>query len=202
MKNFELLIATKNAGKIREIEKLLADLPITLRNVGEFTNLIEPEETGATFAENATLKAKYYAEKTGIWSLADDSGLEVEALEWRPGVFSARYGGADATNEEKIAKLLNELEQTDSNSRLARFVCSMVIADKSGEIQFLTEGVCQGEIAFIPQGSNGFGYDPVFVPKGFSQTFGQLSGEIKHKISHRSRAIEKIIKYLADLIAP
>ncbi|NJM52419.1 MAG: RdgB/HAM1 family non-canonical purine NTP pyrophosphatase [Blastocatellia bacterium] len=202
MKSFELLIATKNAGKIREIEKLLADLPITLRNTGEFTDLIEPEETGATFAENATLKAKYYAEKTGIWSLADDSGLEVEALEWRPGVFSARYGGADATNEEKIAKLLNELEQTDSNSRLARFVCSMVIADKSGEIQFLTEGVCQGEIAFIPQGSNGFGYDPVFVPKGFSQTFGQLSGEIKHKISHRSRAIEKIIKYLADLIAP
>lgn len=98
MMSLELLIATKNIGKIRELEKLLADLPFVLRNTAEFPDIIEPEETGVTFAENAVLKAQYYAQKTGIWALADDSGLEVEALNGHPGVFSARYGGADATN--------------------------------------------------------------------------------------------------------
>ena len=195
-----MFIATKNVGKIREIEKLLADLPITLRNAGGFENILEPEETGANFAENAGLKAKYYAEKTGILALADDSGLEVEALDWRPGVFSARYGGADATNDEKIARLLNELKHTNDKSRLARFVCSMAIADRNGKIQFLTEGVCQGKIALNPKGNNGFGYDPIFIPEGFSETFGELSGEVKGKISHRSKAIEKIIGYLDDFI--
>ena len=201
MKNFELFIATKNIGKIREIEDLLAGLPVTLRNAAEFTDIIEPEETGETFADNAILKAVYYAQKTGILALADDSGLEVAALQGKPGVFSARYGGADATNEEKIAKLLNELQQTDDKSRLARFVCSMAVADCKGEVKFLTEGICQGEIAYFPKGNNGFGYDPIFIPEGFSETFGELSGEIKRQISHRSRAIEKIIRYLHDLIS-
>ncbi|MEK7725321.1 MAG: RdgB/HAM1 family non-canonical purine NTP pyrophosphatase [Acidobacteriota bacterium] len=202
MKNFELFIATKNAGKIREIEKLLEDLPITLRNAGEFDEIIEPDETGETFAENAILKAKYYAEKTEMWSLADDSGLEVESLEWQPGVFSARYGGAEATNEEKIARLLNELKQTDDKNRQARFVCSMAIADNSGEVQFLTHGICEGKIASHPKGNNGFGYDPIFVPEGFFETFGELSGEIKQQISHRSRAIEKIIEFLHSFSTP
>lgn len=202
MKNFELFIATKNAGKIREIEKLLTDLPISLRNAGDFREIAEPEETGETFAENAILKAKYYAEKTGMLSLADDSGLEVEALKGEPGVFSARYGGADATNEEKIAKLLNELKQTDDENRFARFVCSMAIADNKGEVQFLSDGICEGKISLIPQGNNGFGYDPIFIPEGYSETFGVLSDEIKQKISHRSRAIEKIIEYLCDFCSP
>jgi XTP/dITP diphosphohydrolase len=202
MRNFELFIATKNAGKIREIENLLAGLPIILRNAAEFESIIEPEETGKSFAENAILKAKYYAERTGYWSLADDSGLEVEALGWQPGVFSARYAGADATNEEKIARLLNELEQTNYKSRFARFVCSMAIADKQGVVQFVAEGICQGKIALSAKGNGGFGYDPIFVPESFSETFGELSGEIKQKISHRSRAIEKIINYLRDFIAP
>ena len=202
MKKFELFIATKNAGKIREIEELLADLPITLRNAGEFKEIIEPEETGETFTDNAILKAKYYAEKTGLWSLADDSGLEVEALDGNPGVFSARYGGAGATNEKKIATLLNELKQTNDENRFAKFVCSMVIADNRGEVQFLTEGICQGKIALSPKGNNGFGYDPIFIPKDFTETFGELSSEIKQKISHRSRAIEKIIKYLYSFTTP
>lgn len=196
MKNFELFIATKNVGKIREIEELLVDLPINLRNMAEFSDIIEPEETGETFADNAILKAKYYAQKTGLLSLADDSGLEVEALNGQPGVFSARYGGVDATNEEKIAKLLNELNKTNNKNRSARFVCSMAIADNKGKVAFLTEGICEGEIALTAQGNNGFGYDPIFVPKGFSETFGELSGEIKQEISHRSKAIEKIIEYL------
>lgn len=202
MKNFELFIATKNVGKIREIEELLIGLPIILRNAAEFTDIIEPEETGETFADNASLKAKYYAQKTGLLSLADDSGLEVEALNGQPGVFSARYGGADATNEEKIAKLLNELDKINDENRSARFVCSMAIADNKGEVAFLTEGICEGEIALTAQGNNGFGYDPIFVPKGFSETFGELSGEIKQEISHRSKAIEKIIQYLRSFSTP
>lgn len=202
MKNVELFIATKNVGKIREIEELLADLPVKLRNASEFKDIIEPEETGKTFADNAILKAKYYAEKTGIWSLADDSGLEVEALNGEPGVFSARYGGAEATNEEKIAKLLFELKQTNDKNRLARFVCSMAIADNKGEVKFLADGICQGKIENKPIGTNGFGYDPIFIPEGYSETFGVLSGEIKQKISHRSRAIEKIIDYLCDFCSP
>lgn len=202
MKKFELFLATKNAGKIREIEKLLEHLPIILRNAGEYKDLEEPEETGETFADNAALKAKYYSEMTGLWSLADDSGLEVDALNGEPGVFSARYGGVGATNEEKIAKLLDELKQTDGENRFARFVCSMAIADNLGRVQYLTDGVCQGKIANFPIGNNGFGYDPVFIPEGFSETFGELSSQIKQKISHRSRAIEKIIDFLSEKSTP
>lgn len=200
--SLELLIATKNIGKIRELEKLLADLPFVLRNTAEFPDIIEPEETGITFAENAILKAQYYAQKTGIWALADDSGLEVEALNGHPGVFSARYGGADATNDEKIAKLLNELAQTNDKQRLARFVCSMAISDENGGIRVLTEGICNGKITSSPKGINGFGYDPIFIPDSFLQTFGELSDEIKQKISHRSRATEKIIDFLRNFSTP
>jgi XTP/dITP diphosphohydrolase len=200
--SLELLIATKNIGKIRELEKLLADLPIILRNANEFANLREPEETGQTFAENAILKARYYAEKTGFLALADDSGLEVEALGGAPGVFSARYAGEKATNEERIAKLLNELGQTKDAKRLARFVCAVAISDQKGDIKFLTEGICSGSVTASPLGINGFGYDPIFVPYGFSQTFGQLSDEIKQKISHRGRAMEKIIDFLTGFLAP
>lgn len=200
--NLELLIATKNAGKIRELEKLLAGLPIVLRNTAEFENIIEPEETGATFADNAILKARYYAEKTGILALADDSGLEVEALNKAPGIFSARYAGENATNEKKIAKLLNELERTNDKKRLARFVCAMAISSEKGEIKYLAEGICQGKISASPSGINGFGYDPVFIPEGFERTFGELSDQIKQKISHRGRAIEKIIEFLRDFITP
>ena len=196
----ELLIATKNTGKIREIEKLLADLPIAVRSLKEFGNVVEPEEIGADFAENAVLKARYYAGKTGLSALADDSGLEVEALGGAPGVFSARYAGIIASDEEKIFKLLDELEQTSDDERRARFVCVIAIADKNGEIRCLEEGICRGKIARKPTGANGFGYDPIFIPDGFSETFGGLSDEIKQKISHRARAALKIIGFLRDFI--
>ena len=193
---FQLLVATNNAGKIRELEKLLVDLPVTLRILSEFPNSLEVEETGATFVENAVLKAKDYAIQTKIWSLADDSGLEVEALGGAPGVYSARYAGENTGYVEKINKLLNELEQTAN--RRARFVCSMAIADTNGEIKFLAEGRCSGRIALNPRGTNGFGYDPIFIPDGFEQTFGELSEEIKQEISHRGQAAKKIIQYLRD----
>ncbi len=197
----QILVATKNTGKIKELERLLADLPVRLRSLDEFPGIIEPQETGATFAENAVLKAQSYALQTGLSALADDSGLEVEALGGAPGIFSARYAGANATDSERIEKLLDELKSTQDEQRRARFVCAMAISDEKGEIKFLAEAVCDGAIARTPEGANGFGYDPVFIPDGFNQTFGELSGEIKREISHRARAAKKIIRYLRDFTA-
>lgn len=196
--NLELLVASKNIGKIKEFKQLLADLPIILHSANEFESIPEPEETGETFADNAILKAQYYASKTGFIALADDSGLAVDALNGAPGIFSARYAGVDATNAERIDKLLNELGETPIEKRSARFVCAMAIATPTGKILNLVEGICEGTISFQSVGTNGFGYDPIFIPNGFSESFGQLSDEIKHKISHRGRAIEKIIEFLHD----
>ena len=197
----ELLIATRNTGKVKEIEELLADLPVTLRSLEDFANLPEPAETGSNFTENAALKAAYYALKTGLHAIADDSGLEVEALGGAPGIFSARYAGAHATDGEKIEKLLRELERTADKNRAARFVCAIALADETGRIIYTTEGICSGRIASAPSEKNGFGYDPVFIPENFSNTFGELSSGAKRKISHRSRAIRKIIAFLRDFIA-
>jgi len=195
----ELFIATKNVGKVKELGKLLENLPLRLRGLDDFPNTIEPEETCATFVENAVLKAKYYAQQTGGWALADDSGLEVAALNNAPGVFSARYAGEKASGKERIEKLLRELDGIEN--RAARFVCAMAIADDTGEIKFVAEGVCSGKIALAASGANGFGYDPVFIPDGFSVTFGELTGEIKQQISHRARATVKIIQYLRSIHA-
>lgn len=196
----ELLIATKNNGKIREIQELLANIPVKIRTLNEFEEIIEPEETGATFAENAILKANYYAQRTGILALADDSGLKVAALNGAPGVFSARYAGKNATDAERIKKLLLEMNQVSGENRDGQFVCAMAIVDKNGASKCLVEGVCEGRIAFSPAGKNGFGYDPVFIPKGFSETFGEISKEIKQKISHRALASLKIVGFLRDFI--
>ncbi len=196
-----LVLATKNNGKIRELAELLNGLPIRLCNLNEFKDSAEPEETGATFTENAVLKARYYALHTGVWALADDSGLEVESLGGAPGVFSARYGGENMSYAEKIDRLLGKMKSAGDDNRKARFVCAMAIADEDGNIQFLSEGVCDGKIAAGPRGANGFGYDPVFIPEDFSESFGELSDEIKQKISHRSRAIEKIIRFLRGIKA-
>jgi len=199
--NHEILIATKNVGKIKELEKLLADLPVQLRSLYDFPNAIEPEETGATFAENARLKANSYALQTGLRAVADDSGLEVEALNGAPGVYSARYAGVDATDAERIEKLLKEINETSASIRRARFVCAMAIARATGEIEFVAEGICDGKIAQMVRGAGGFGYDPIFIPDGFSATFGELSGDIKQQISHRARASFKIIQYLRHFYA-
>lgn len=197
----QLVVATNNAEKIREIKNLLADLPLSLRSLGEFPKIVEVEETGATFAENARLKAQGYALQTKLWALADDSGLEVEALGGAPGLFSARYAGENAGDDEKIKKLLLELNDTGDENRRAQFVCAMALADENGEVKFLAEGVCRGRIAVTPSGQNGFGYDPIFIPDGFSQTLGELSSATKQQISHRARAAEKIIQYLRDIYA-
>ena len=200
-KNLELLLATVNTGKIIELKKLFAGLPVELRSLRDFDGITDVEETGATFEENAILKAGSYARQTGMFALADDSGLEIAALDNRPGVMSARYAGDDTGFEEKMAKLLWELDRTGDDDRSARFVCVMALANERGKIQFTSKGICEGMIDVKPRGSNGFGYDPIFVPTGFDRTFGELSSDIKQEIGHRGRASAIIIQYLLDFIA-
>lgn len=197
----KLVVGTNNAGKIKELNELLAGLPVELFGLNGFENIADVEETGATFAENAELKAKSYARQTGLLSLSDDSGLEVEALGGAPGVFSARYAGENATDEDRIVKLLDELAATGDEARRARFVCVMAVADAHGEIRFRAEGICEGKLALVSRGANGFGYDPIFIPDGFEQTFGELSSTVKAEISHRARAITKIIRFFRDFTA-
>ena len=199
--SFQILVATGNAGKIAELKKLLADLPFQLLSLKDFPDVVEVAETCTTFAENARLKAQGYARQTGFLSLADDSGLEVSALGGAPGVFSARYAGENISDRFRMEKLLEELRLSASENRSARFVCAMALASKNGEIMHFVEEYCEGTIASEPRGANGFGYDPIFIPSGFDKTFGELPETVKQKISHRSRAAIKIIRYLRDFIA-
>jgi XTP/dITP diphosphohydrolase len=196
----KLLVATNNAGKVRELADLLAGLPVQLLSLSDIGGVTEVGETGATFEENAILKARGYAMQTGMWALADDSGLEIEALGNRPGVLSARYGGQGMGFDEKMNTLLAEMAGTDDKNRRARFVSAIAISDERGEIKCVATGTVSGNIARFPRGSNGFGYDPIFVPEGFAQTFGELSDHIKGEISHRSRASAKIIRFLSGFI--
>ena len=185
----ELLVATKNAGKVRELTELLGGLPLRLRGLSDFPDAPEVEETGATFAENARLKAVRYGEHAGLLTLADDSGLEVAALGGAPGVRSARYAGESATDAERNELLLHELSRTNSTDRRARFVCAVALYDPlSGETEIFT-GDCAGSVAAAPRGANGFGYDPVFIPDGYEQTFAELPADAKQRISHRARAL-------------
>jgi XTP/dITP diphosphohydrolase len=194
----ELLIATGNKGKIVEFRSLLASLPLRLRNLAEFPEIREVEETGTTFSDNAVLKASGYAGQTGLWTLADDSGLEVDALDGAPGVFSARYAGESATDSQRIERLLEELSQYGEQERRARFICVIAIADAHGQIVHLSTGRCEGQIIHAPRGTGGFGYDPVFLPQGFNQTFGELSPEIKQSISHRALAMQAARSFLVN----
>ena len=194
----KILIATTNEGKIAEFRSLLFDERLEFIGLDAFSDIPDIEETGNTFAENAKLKAVSYSSYFGLHTLADDSGLEVEALNGRPGVFSARYGGVNIDYAAKIRLLLDEINAAEKRSRKASFVSHIVFASPDGDVLFEAEGVCEGSIAFEPKGSNGFGYDPVFIPDGFDQTFGELSDDVKQKVSHRAHAIAKIMRYLRD----
>ena len=195
-RNRSIVLATGNSGKIRELRELFGGLGLELRSLRDFAPVEDVEETGSTFAENAQIKASGFARQTGHTSLADDSGLEIEALGNEPGVRSARFAGTDTGYDLKIPKLLAMLDETNDRERRARFVCVMAVSDSSGRIVHAAEGVCRGTIAPAPRGRNGFGYDPIFVPDGFDQTFGELGDVIKRQISHRARAAELIIRYL------
>ena len=192
----ELLIATRNQGKVVEIAQLLSGLPVKTRSLREFPHLDEVEETGASFEENATLKARFCAEETGLLTLADDSGLEVEALSGAPGIYSARYAGPDATDAERVSRLLDELAATGDAERRAQFVCALALVHAGSEHVQLFRGICRGRIAAGPRGAGGFGYDPVFIPDGHERTFGELPAEVKNLISHRARALQQAQTYL------
>ncbi len=198
----KIVVGTRNEGKVAELRGLLGGAPVCLVSLAEFGDLPEVEETGKTFAENAAIKAKSYAELTGHWAVADDSGLEVAALGGEPGVWSARYAGKGASDAENMAKLLSKLKNFVENERAACFVCEMAVAHPSGEIVFRSRGTCSGHITRNPLGVNGFGYDPVFVPTGFNRTFGELPDNVKAGISHRSAASEKIVDFLARFFGP
>jgi XTP/dITP diphosphohydrolase len=196
-----LVLATRNTGKVAELTDLFRDLPFDLKSLRDFEQIVDIDETGSTFRENAELKASGFAIQTGHLSLADDSGLEIEALGNAPGVHSARFAGASAGYDVKIPKLLAMLDATGDAGRRARFVCVMALADREGRVVYSAEGVCNGSIAFSPRGKNGFGYDPIFSPDGFGMTFGELGDDIKRSISHRTKAAELIIRYLLDFIS-
>jgi XTP/dITP diphosphohydrolase len=190
----ELLIATNNAGKVKELESLLGGLPITLRSLSDLGITTEVDETGSTFDENAALKAVSYASIAGVPTLADDSGLVIDHLDGRPGVHSARYAGARASDSDRVRKVLAEMK--DDRDRSARFVCVAALADSSGSLVTSVEGICEGSVVDVPRGSSGFGYDPIFLPAGFDKTFAELDLETKNRISHRAQAIVKIIPFL------
>jgi len=193
-----LLLGTRNPGKIYEIKLILGDLAFNFSSLNEFPHVAVGEENEDTYAGNAIAKARFYAAATGVTALADDSGLEVEALGGAPGVISARYAGEHATDADRRQLLLSELAKTGSDNRRARFVCAIAIASVAGEVLNLSEGICEGAITPAPRGSSGFGYDPLFVPDGYDQTFGELSDEIKNRISHRARALLKVREFLTD----
>lgn len=193
-----LLLGTRNPGKIHEIKLILGNVPLQLCSLNEFVGVAVAEENFDTYAGNAIAKAGFYARVTGLSALADDSGLEVVALGGAPGVLSARYAGDDATDADRRSLLLAELAKTGSDNRRARFVCVIAIASSEGEILNLSEGICEGTITFAPRGTAGFGYDPLFVPDGYDQSFAELSDETKNQISHRARALLKIRDSLTE----
>jgi XTP/dITP diphosphohydrolase len=194
----ELLLATTNNGKIREMSSMLEGTGIAIGGLPDKNGLPEPEETGSTFAENAAIKASYYASHFGMAALADDSGLEVAALNAEPGVLSARYGGEETPFDVKMRLILDRLAGVTGAGREARFVCSAALADACGNVVKVTTGICSGLIAEAPAGSGGFGYDPIFIPDGFDQTFGELPSSVKDRLSHRYRAISEILPFLRE----
>ena len=198
----KLLIATNNPGKVREYEELLADLPVEITFPAQEGVGLEVEETGLTFEENARIKALAFAQATGLLTLADDSGLEVDALGGAPGVHSARYAGPGASDIDRYQKLLTELEEVPTGGRSARFRCVVAIVQPDGTV-YTADGACEGEIGFEPRGEHGFGYDPVFVVEGYAgQTMAELDPEIKNRISHRARAVEAARPILTQLTRP
>jgi XTP/dITP diphosphohydrolase len=197
----KIVIATKNKGKIREIKSFFSNLPqIGWLTFEDFANFPDIEEGSVNFIENATLKAKSISEFTNTITLADDSGLVVDALCGEPGVKSSRYAGEDATDEENRQKLLGELEGYNSlKDRTARFVCEMILWDPVKGLLKTSSGVCEGYIGFTEKGSGGFGYDCLFIPAGYNdKTMAEFSQHEKNTISHRGKALKDLSIFLID----
>ncbi len=190
--NPKLIIATHNFGKLKELGALLSELDLDITSSGKLS-LVDVEETGLTFVENALLKARSACQQTGCAALGDDSGLEVDALQGAPGIYSSRYAGANASDQDNIDKLLETLADVPHALRTARFRCTLVVL-RHGEdpAPLICEGKWEGHIALAPKGNNGFGYDPVFLPHDAIGSAAQLSGEQKSTLSHRALALQQL----------
>ncbi len=192
----KIVLASNNKGKVREINQILAELDISVLPQSEF-NVDEAEETGLTFVENAILKARNAAEQSGLPAIADDSGIEVDALNGEPGIYSARYAGVGASDEDNLQKLLNALQDVPDEKRTARFQCLMVYMRHANDpTPLICQGVWEGIITHEPQGENGFGYDPVFYVPDHNCTSAQLSAEVKNALSHRGQALRLLVEQL------
>ena len=192
-----LLVATTNPGKLREIRQLLAGAPIRLLSLADLPPIEEPEETGATFEENARLKAHYYAARSGLWTVAEDSGLVIDALGGEPGVTSARFLRADATYPERFAEIYRRLGTQRDKPHTARFVAALASVEK-GEILYETTGVVEGTIAAAPRGSGGFGYDPIFFYPPYGRTLAEVSELEKVAVAHRGVAFRKFASWITE----
>lgn len=196
----KLLVATKNKGKVREFAEMLTDLDVAFVGLDDVGVTFDVEETGTTFRANALLKAEAYAKATGMFTIADDSGLVVDALDGEPGVYTARYGGVGLTAVQRYQHLLNNMESVPADERAARFRCCILFVNPDGEILAEADGVCEGQIAAAPLGDGGFGYDPVFYLPKYGKTMAQLPAATKHQISHRGRALHALVPQIRQLL--
>lgn len=199
----DLLIATTNAGKLREYREIFGDLPLRLLNLADVgLGQMDVEETGATFSENAELKAKAYAQAASLYALADDSGLMIDALGGLPGLYSHRYAGPGASDSDRYQKVLRELADVPDAERTARFICVTALTTPATLDTVTTTGVVEGHIGYAPDMSGGgFGYDPIFIPEGYRIALSALSSEEKHQLSHRGRAallMRPVLERLVD----
>ncbi len=193
------VIATRNRGKLRELQKLLADFGLKILPLDQYPAIGPIEEDGSSFFENAMKKARIVAEKTGLIAIADDSGLEVDVLNGAPGIYSARYAGEKASDEENYRKLLAVMKDVPGWERGAQFRCVMVVYRPDGK-WITTEGICRGRITSVPRGNRGFGYDPVFMPEGSTCTMAEMGQEEKNRISHRGKALKLLKERIRQIL--
>lgn len=191
----QLLVATTNAGKLREIRTLLNGVPVQLLGLSDLPPIEEPEETGATFEENAKLKARYYSERSGLWTVAEDSGLVIDALGGEPGVRSARFLRPDATYPERFSVIFRRLNDLPGAPRTARFVAA-VASVEDGRVVYETTGVVEGDIAEAPRGAGGFGYDPIFYYPAYRRTLAEVTEAEKIAIAHRGIAFRSFAQWI------
>ncbi len=194
-----VIIASTNQGKLKEFKELMKGLSVEVKSLKDFPEIGDIEENGASFAENAYIKAKAVFDATGCLSIADDSGLEVDALDGAPGIYSARYAGEEKNDTANNEKLLSEMNVVSDENRGAQFHCAIVAIDQNGT-RYDAEGIVRGHILRAPQGENGFGYDPLFYIEEFGCTTAELSMDEKNKISHRGQAVRQIVEILKEKV--
>ena len=194
-----IVLSSRNKKKAREVSEILAPAGFVVVPVTEFPDIPEVDEDGTTFAENAAKKASEVARRLNRWVIGEDSGLQVDALNGAPGIYSARYSGEGATDESNNRKLIADLDGIPNEKRGAGYICSVALSDPSGTIRIACEGTCRGRILTEAYGEGGFGYDPFFLIPEYHLTFGQLSSTVKHRLSHRARAFAKFLPLLKNL---